>query len=170
MIYNCQQEIATSNNYFYINASNRMEYGYAQLAMPYYNFDNMRILGIDELEDQQTGPDSYWRYNVETKTMTVFGTGELITIPKDEQFGSGEYETLIIGSNISSIPKKMILSAPVLVLLQAADAELTMSGSFDSKGTYELTAYADNQTFISYNWANHSNITITIHPLSEWGG
>lgn len=164
----------SDENDFYINAKCGQEYSYAKKADPYYQLENIDVKSLDEIDYQMCGPDCYWRYDADTATMTITGSGTYCGVTKQEQMGSGTYTTLIIGANVSALYRKEAANSASLttvVLLHAADFPLEFLADFGYLGsntTRTWDVYTDNEAFRNHAW--NSNLTINWHTLDEWEG
>ena len=160
---------------FDINAVFGQEYSYAQKSLYYYQFKNIEVLNLDDIDCKKAGVDCYWSYDSTYETMTITGNGSYCGVSQEQQIGSGEYKTLIIGSNVACLDSPEASRAPSLatvVLLHAHDFPLNIK-NFSYKSSFTATArtwdvYTDNEVFINYTWPE--KLTINLHPLDEWQG
>ena len=164
---------ADDSNYFYINARANTEYQYARSSAPYYQMENMEVVGLDEINIKSAGLGTYWSYNADTATVTITGDGAYRWAPTDTQLESGEYTTLIISASVSRLlPNALNLaSGGTIVLLHPADAPIILDSNFitdDNKTARSLVIYTDNLAVRNYAYGNL--ITIEWHALDEWEG
>ena len=162
---------------FNINAISGQEYSYAQQSLQYYQFKNIDVLSLDELDFRKAGSNCYWAYNKDTTTMTISGNGTYLGVSVEEQIGSGAYTTLIIGGNIERLKSseaKNNASLTTVVLLHAADFPLVIDDfSYGTQPSFQQTkrtwdVYTDNEVFRNYAWP--TKLTINWHSLNEWQG
>lgn len=163
-------------NYFYINARAGTEYRYAVASAPAYNMQGMNV-PQERGNPKSAGPGTYWNYNAETQTMTISGDGAYIGVSKEEQIGSGEYTTVVIGADVSQLLSGCIASGvTVLVLLQPADGAISIDPEFNSPSSscggtyYNLDVYTDCAAAIAALSTENQAKYITLHSLSEWEG
>lgn len=158
-------------NYFYINARAGTEYNYAKLSAPYYNMESMEVLELSDCDINVCGVDCYWRYNADTATMTISGNGSYYPATTREDIGSGVYNTVIFGANVTRLMNTALDSADIttIVLLHAADFPLIIDESAaNTKNAHTWDVYTDNLAFRAHNWGE--NASITWHTLDEWEG
>lgn len=157
-------------NYFYINVQSNTEYNYSKLSAPYYNMENIDVLELADLDVRVCG-DCYWSYDADTTTITITGNGTYHCATRDEQLGSGPYNTIIFGANVSGLAGDSLGSSGIttIVMLQPENFPLVIgSGVVSSKSTYAWDVYTDNEAFRNYAWGE--NVKITWHNLDEWEG
>ncbi len=157
---------------FFINSRAGTEYQYAKVSAPAYNMQGMDVpqeLGNPKI----AGPGTYWSYNAGTKTMTISGDGAYAGATDETQLGSGTYNTVILGANISRLLTKSLNEGSVntIVFFAPVDAPVVLDGKILSWGTSSikrLTVYTDNKALRDYVWPRL--VRVTLHSLSEWGG
>lgn len=165
----------TGKNYFYINARAGTEYRYAKASAPAYNMQGMDV--PENLDGfKRAGDGTYWRYNEETKTVTISGEGTLGRVPEKQILG-GEYATVICGAGVSRLLKNSIhVDGAVLVLLRPRDADMEIEPHFNaSSGTcggtdYKTVVYTDCAAAIAALSTEEQSKYVTLHSLSEWEG
>lgn len=159
-----------ARNEFYINARAGTEYQYAKVSAPAYNMQGMDVpqeLGNPKI----AGPGTYWSYNADTKTVTISGEGAYAGATDDTQLGSGTYNTVILGANVSRLLKEcMIPDASALVLLRPSDAGFAVDPQFNILRSEKLNVYTDCTAAIEALKAVEKPENITLHSLSEWNG
>lgn len=161
-----------STNYFFINARAGTEYQYAKVSAPAYNMQGMEVpqeLGNPKI----AGPGTYWSYNADTKTVTISGEGAYAGATDETQLGSGTYNTVILGANISRLLTESFNAGSVntIVFFAPADAPVVLDDKIlDYTGSTQrnLTVYTDNTALRDYVWM--PRVSVTLHSLSEWGG
>lgn len=161
-----------STNYFYINARAGTEYQYAKVSAPAYNMQGMDVpqeLGNPKI----AGPGTYWSYNADTKTVTISGEGAYAGATNDEQLGSGTYNTVILGANISRLLTESFNAGSVdtIVFFAPADAPVVLDDKILDYTNFRpkyLMVYTDNKALREYTWM--PRVHVTLHSLSEWGG
>ena len=161
-----------STNYFFINARAGTEYQYAKVSAPAYNMQGMDVpqeLGNPKI----AGPGTYWSYNADTKTMTISGDGAYAGATDETQLGSGTYNTVILGANISRLLTKSLNEGSVntIVFFAPADAPVVLDDkilNYTGSTKKKLTVYTDNKALREYVWM--PRVSVTLHSLSEWGG
>lgn len=156
---------------FYINSRAGTEYQYAKASAPAYNMQGMDV--PQEMGDPKiAGPGTYWSYNADTKTMTISGDGAYAGATDETQLGSGTYETLILGANISRLLTKSFTSrVNTIVFFAPADAPVVLDDkilNYTGSTQRNLTVYTDNTALRDYVWPR--TVIVTLHSLSEWGG
>lgn len=163
-------------NYFYINARAGTEYRYAKASAPAYNMQGMDVPeGLDGFK--RAGDGTYWRYNAETKTVTISGEGSLDKVPEEQILG-GKYTTVICGAGVSRLlGHSMSVDGAVLVLLRPIDADMEIKPHFNgtSGGTcsntdYKTVVYTDCAAAIAALSTEEQSKYVTLHSLSEWEG
>ena len=162
-------------NYFYINARASTEYRYAKASAPAYNMQGMDVPdGLDGFK--RAGDGTYWRYDAETKTVTISGEGSLDMIPEEQILG-GKYTTVICGAGVSRLLDScMSVDGAVLVLLRPSDADMEIAPHFNaSSGTcggtyYKTVVYTDCVAAITALSTEEQAEYVTLHSLSEWEG
>ena len=165
----------TGSNYFYINARAGTEYRYAKASAPAYNMQGMDV--PENLDGfKRAGNGTYWRYNAETKTVTISGEGTLDSIPEEQILG-GKYTTVICGTGVSRLLERcMSVDGAVLVLLRPSDADMEIDPYFNaSNGTcggtkYKTVVYTDCAAAIAVLSTEEQAKYVTLHSLSEWEG
>lgn len=166
MIYNLNGVGRT--NTFYINARAGTEYQYAKVSAPAYNMQGMDVpqeLGNPKI----AGPGTYWSYNADTKTMTISGDGAYAGATDETQLGSGTYNTVVIGADVSRLLKECVIpGASALVLLRPSDAGFAVDPQFNR--SEKLNVYTDCTAAIEAMKAVEKPENITLHSLSEWNG
>ena len=161
-----------STNYFFINARAGTEYQYAKASAPAYNMQGMDVpqdLGNPKI----AGPGTYWSYNADTKTMTISGEGAYAGATDETQLGSGTYNTVILGANISRLLTESLNAGSVdtIVFFAPADAPVVLDDkilNYTGSTKKKLTVYTDNKALREYVWM--PQVSVTLHSLSEWGG
>lgn len=168
MVYTVSPGNSAGFNYFYINARAGTEYQYAAASAPAYNMQGMDV--PEELGNPKiAGPGTYWSYNAGTKTVTVSGEGAYAGAAKDEQLGSGLYNTVILGANVSRLLRECVIpGASALVLLRPSDAGFAVDPQFNR--SEKLNVYTDCTAAIEALKAVEKPENITLHSLSEWNG
>lgn len=160
--------VGYNSNIFYINARAGTEYQYAKVSAPAYNMQGMDVpqeLGNPKI----AGPGTYWSYNADTKTVTISGDGAYAGATNDEQLGSGTYNTVVIGADVSRLLNSCIVSGvTALVLLQPTDGSIVIDPKFNSSS--KLDVYTDCTAAIEALKAVEKPENITVHSLSEWAG
>ena len=159
-------------NLFFINARAGTEYQYAKVSAPAYNMQGMDVpqeLGNPKI----AGPGTYWSYNADTKTVTISGEGAYAGATDDAQLGSGTYNTVILGANISRLLTESLNAGSVntIVFFAPADAPVVLDDKIlDYTGSTQrnLTVYTDNTALRDYVWM--PKVSVTLHSLSEWAG
>ena len=159
-------------NLFFINARAGTEYQYAKVSAPAYNMQGMDVpqeLGNPKI----AGPGTYWSYNADTKTVTISGDGAYAGATDETQLGSGTYNTVILGANISRLLTESLNAGGVntIVFFAPADAPVVLDDKIlDYTGSTQknLTVYTDNKALRDYVWM--PKVSVTLHSLSEWGG
>lgn len=157
---------------FFINSRAGTEYQYAKVSAPAYNMQGMDVpqdLGNPKI----AGPGTYWSYNADTKTMTISGDGAYAGATDETQLGSGTYNTVILGANISRLLTKSLNAGSVdtIVFFAPADAPVVLDGeilNYTGSTQKNLTVYTDNIALREYTWM--PKVSVTLHSLSEWGG
>lgn len=165
----------TGKNYFYINARAGTEYRYAKASAPAYNMQGMDVPdGLDSFK--RAGNGTYWRYNAETKTVTISGEGSLDIVPEEQILG-GKYTTVICGAGVSQLLNHcMSVDGVVLVLLRPSDADMEIKPNFNAGGgscgntKYKTVVYTDCAAAIAALSTEEQTKYITLHSLSEWEG
>lgn len=165
----------TGKNYFYINARAGTEYRYAKASAPAYNMQGMDV--PENLDGfKRAGDGTYWRYNEETKTVTISGEGTLGRVPEKQILG-GEYATVICGAGVSRLLKNSIhVDGAVLVLLRPRDADMEIEPHFNASGgtcggtDYKTVVYTDCAAAIAALSTEEQSKYVTLHSLSEWEG
>ena len=165
----------TGKNYFYINARAGTEYRYAKASAPAYNMQGMDV--PENLDGfKRAGDGTYWRYNEETKTVTISGEGTLGRVPEEQILG-GKYTTVICGAGISRLLKNSIhVDGAVLVLLRPRDADMEIEPHFNASGgtcggtDYKTVVYTDCAAAIAALSTEEQSKYVTLHSLSEWEG
>lgn len=165
----------TGKNYFYINARAGTEYRYAKASAPAYNMQGMDV--PENLDGfKRAGDGTYWRYNEETKTVTISGEGTLGRVPEKQILG-GEYTTVICGAGVSRLLKNSIqVDGAVLVLLRPRDADMEIEPHFNAGGgtcggtDYKTVVYTDCAAAIAALSTEEQSKYVTLHSLSEWEG
>lgn len=161
-----------STNYFFINARAGTEYQYAKVSAPAYNMQGMDVpqeLGNPKI----AGPGTYWSYNADTKTVTISGEGAYAGATNETQLGSGTYNTVILGANISRLLTESFNAGSVdtIVFFAPADAPVVLDDkilNYTGSTQRNLTVYTDNTALREYVWM--PQVSVTLHSLSEWGG
>lgn len=153
-------------NLFFINARAGTEYQYAKVSAPAYNMQGLDVpqeLGNPKI----AGPGTYWSYNADTKTVTISGEGAYAGATDDAQLGSGTYNTVVIGADVSRLLNSCIVSGvTALVLLQPTDGSIVIDPKFNSSS--KLDVYTDCTAAIEALKAVEKPENITVHSLSEW--
>ena len=166
MIYNLNGVGRT--NTFYINARAGTEYQYAKVSAPAYNMQGMDVpqdLGNPKI----AGPGTYWSYSADTKTVTISGDGAYAGATDETQLGSGTYNTVVIGADVSRLLKECVIpGASALVLLRPSDAGFAVDPQFNR--SEKLNVYTDCTAAIEAMKAVEKPESITLHSLSEWNG
>ena len=166
MIYNLNGVGRT--NTFYINARAGTEYQYAEVSAPAYNMQGMDVpqeLGNPKI----AGPGTYWSYSADTKTVTISGNGVYAGATNEAQLGSGTYNTVVIGADVSRLLKECVIpGASALVLLRPSDAGFAVDPQFNR--SEKLNVYTDCTAAIEAMKAVEKPENITLHSLSEWNG
>lgn len=160
------------NSDFYINSRAGTEYQYAKASAPAYNMQGMDVpqdLGNPKI----AGPGTYWSYNADTKTMTISGDGAYAGATDDEQLGSGLYNTVILGANVSRLLTESLNEGSVntIVFFAPADAPVVLDDkilNYTGSAEKKLTVYTDNKALREYTWM--PQVRVTLHSLSEWAG
>ena len=161
-----------STNYFFINARAGTEYQYAKASAPAYNMQGMDVpqdLGNPKI----AGPGTYWSYNADTKTVTISGDGAYAGATDETQLGSGTYNTVILGANISRLLTESLNAGSVntIVFFAPADTPVVLDDkilNYTGSTKKKLTVYTDNTALREYVWM--PQVSVTLHSLSEWGG
>ena len=161
-----------STNYFFINARAGTEYQYAKVSAPAYNMQGMDVpqeLGNPKI----AGPGTYWSYNADTKTMTISGDGAYAGATDETQLGSGTYNTVILGANISRLLTESLNAGSVntIVFFAPADTPVVLDDkilNYTGSTQKNLTVYTDNKALREHVWM--PKVSVTLHSLSEWGG
>lgn len=161
-----------TNTKFFINSRAGTEYQYAKVSAPAYNMQGMDVpqdLGNPKI----AGPGTYWSYNAETKTMTISGDGVYAGVEVEEQLGSGTYNTLILGANVSRLLTGSIsvVYAETIVFFAPVDAPVVLDdkiSTYSGSNQKSLQIYTDNKALRDYVWP--TRVHVTLHSLSEWGG
>lgn len=164
--------VGYKRNIFYINARAGTEYQYAKVSVPSYNMQGMDVpqeLGNPKI----AGPGTYWSYNADTKTVTISGEGAYAGATNDEQLGSGTYNTVILGANISRLLTESLNadSVDTIVFFAPADAPVVLDDkilNYTYSDEKKLTIYTDNKALREYTWM--PKVSVTLHSLSEWAG
>ena len=165
----------TGRNYFYINARAGTEYRYAKASAPTYNMQGMDVPdGLDSFK--RAGNGTYWRYNAETKTVTISGEGSF-DIVLEEQILGGKYTTVICGAGVSRLLNHcMSVDGVVLVLLRPSDADMEIKPNFNAgdgscgNTKYKTVVYTDCAAAIAALSTEEQAKYVTLHSLSEWEG
>ena len=165
----------TGKNYFYINARAGTEYRYAKASAPAYNMQGMDV--PENLDGfKRAGNGTYWRYNADTKTVTISGEGSLGIVPEEQILG-GKYTTVICGAGVSRLlDYSMSVDGAVLVLLRPSDADLEIAPHFNASGgtcgatDYKTVVYTDCAAAITALSTEEHSKYVTLHSLSEWEG
>lgn len=161
-----------STNYFFINARAGTEYQYAKASAPAYNMQGMDVpqeLGNPKI----AGPGTYWSYNADTKTVTISGEGAYAGAMDETQLGSGTYNTVILGANISRLLTESLNAGSVdtIVFFAPADTPVVLDDkilNYTGSTKKKLTVYTDNTALREYVWM--PQVSVTLHSLSEWAG
>lgn len=160
--------VGYKRNIFYINARAGTEYQYAKVSAPAYNMQGMDVpqeLGNPKI----AGPGTYWSYNADTKTVTISGDGAYAGATDETQLGSGTYNTVILGANVSRLLRECVIpGASALVLLRPSDAGFAVDPQFNR--SEKLDVYTDCTAAIEAMKAVEKPENITVHSLSEWAG
>lgn len=119
------------------------------------------------------GPGTYWSYNTDTKTMTISGDGAYAGATDETQLGSGTYNTVILGANISRLLTRSLNEGSVdtIVFFAPADAPVVLDDeilNYTGSTQKNLTVYTDNIALREYTWM--PKVSVTLHSLSEWAG
>lgn len=157
---------------FFINSRAGTEYQYAKVSAPAYNMQGMDVpqdLGNPKI----AGPGTYWSYNTDTKTMTISGDGAYAGATDETQLGSGTYNTLILGANVSRLLTRSLNEGSVdtIVFFAPADAPVVLDDeilNYTGSTQKNLTVYTDNIALREYTWM--PKVSVTLHSLSEWAG
>lgn len=157
---------------FFINSRAGTEYQYAKVSAPAYNMQGMDVpqdLGNPKI----AGPGTYWSYNADTKTMTISGDGAYAGATDETQLGSGTYNTVILGANISRLLTRSLNEGSVdtIVFFAPADAPVVLDDeilNYTGSTPKNLTVYTDNIALREYTWM--PKVSVTLHSLSEWAG
>lgn len=157
---------------FFINSRAGTEYQYAKVSAPAYNMQGMDVpqdLGNPKI----AGPGTYWSYNTDTKTMTISGDGAYAGATDETQLGSGTYNTVILGANISRLLTRSLNEGSVdtIVFFAPADAPVVLDDeilNYTGSTQKNLTVYTDNIALREYTWM--PKVSVTLHSLSEWAG
>ena len=157
---------------FFINSRAGTEYQYAKVSAPAYNMQGMDVpqdLGNPKI----AGPGTYWSYNTDTKTMTISGDGAYAGATDETQLGSGTYNTVILGANISRLLTRSLNESSVdtIVFFAPADAPVVLDDeilNYTGSTQKNLTVYTDNIALREYTWM--PKVSVTLHSLSEWAG
>lgn len=165
----------TGKNYFYINARAGTEYRYAKASAPAYNMQGMDVPeGLDGFK--RAGDGTYWRYNAETKTVTISGEGSLGRVPEEQILG-GKYTTVICGAGVSRLLScSMEVDGVVLVLLRPSDADMEIAPDFNATSSscgatkMKTVVYTDCAAAIAALSTEEQSKYVTLHSLSEWEG
>lgn len=160
-------------NRFRICAQSRTEYNYAKASAWYYNLRDKEVIGLDEYNPFRAGPETFWTYDADLRTMVITGTGTYVAAPQDPQLGGGPYDVLILGANVSRITTGSLKdnNLRAVVFWHAADAEIFLEDSVAGTANVmrTLDIYCDNTTIRNYSqWPAEYNIRW--HALSEWDG
>ena len=161
-----------TNSDFYINSRAGTEYQYAKVSAPAYNMQGMDVpqeLGNPKI----AGPGTYWSYNADTKTMTISGDGAYAGATDETQLGSGTYNTVILGANISRLLTESLNAGSVntIVFFAPADTPVVLDDkilNYTGSTIKKLTVYTDNIALREYVWM--PKVSVTLHSLSEWAG
>ena len=161
-----------TNSQFYINSRAGTEYQYAKVSAPAYNMQGMDVpqdLGNPKI----AGPGTYWSYNADTKTVTISGEGAYAGATNETQLGSGTYNTVILGANISRLLIESLNAGSVdtIVFFAPADAPVVLDDkilNYTGSTQRNLTIYTDNTALREYTWM--PKVSVTLHSLSEWAG
>lgn len=164
--------VGYKSNIFYINARAGTEYQYAKVSAPAYNMQGMDVpqeLGNPKI----AGPGTYWSYNADTKTVTISGDGVYAGATDETQLGSGTYNTVILGANISRLLAESLNadSVDTIVFFAPADAPVVLDDkilNYTGSTQKNLTVYTDNTALWEYVWM--PKVSVTLHSLSEWAG
>ena len=164
--------VGKTTNYFYINSRAGTEYQYAKVSAPAYNMQGMDVpqeLGNPKI----AGPGTYWSYNADTKTVTISGEGAYAGATDETQLGSGTYNTVILGANISRLLTESFNAGSVntIVFFAPADAPVVLDDkilNYTGSTQRNLTVYTDNTALREYTWM--PKVSVTLHSLSEWAG
>ena len=160
------------NSDFYVNSRAGTEYQYAKVSAPAYNMQGMDVpqdLGNPKI----AGPGTYWSYNADTKTVTISGEGAYAGATDETQLGSGTYNTVILGANISRLLTESFNAGSVntIVFFAPADAPVVLDDkilNYTGSTQRNLTIYTDNTALREYTWM--PKVSVTLHSLSEWAG
>lgn len=166
------EAMSYSKTNFYINSRAGTVYQYAKESASAYNFQTGDVpQGTDN--PKIAGPGTYWSYNADTKTMTISGDGAYAGATDETQLGSGTYNTVILGANISRLLTKSLNEGSVntIVFFAPADAPVVLDDkilNYTGSTQRNLTVYTDNTALREYVWM--PRVSVTLHSLSEWGG
>ena len=118
------------------------------------------------------GPGTYWSYNADTKTMTISGNGAYAGATNETQLGSGTYNTVVIGADVSRLLRGCIASGvTVLVLLQPENGSIVIDPKFNfNNSDNKMDVYTDCTAAIEALKAAEKPENITLYSLSEWNG
>ena len=119
------------------------------------------------------GRGTYWSYNADTKTMTISGNGAYAGAANETQLGSGTYNTVILGANISRLLTESLNAGSVktIVFFAPADTPVVLDDkilNYTGSTIKKLTVYTDNKALREYAWM--PKVSVTLHSLSEWNG
>ena len=170
-----------------INKNLRQEIKYAEIAYPITSFENISLEDISNL-NFDCGTDSYLTFS--NNRFTINGSGDTYGLQgarnNTHPFNTASSATtLIINKNItrlyngaayrsdqSSTGTSFTLNT--IVFEHSNSDTLTLESGWipagkssgSSKPTFNI--YTDNDVVKNYSYS--SNITVNIHPLSEWSG
>lgn len=167
--------LGSASNYFRINSLAGTEYGYATDSARYYRLEDTEPLEADGLDPHCAGPGLGWAYSAEDNALTVSGSGSFAGVVADGQLGCGDYVTLILSAEVGRLLPGCLGSATrpfdhikTLVVLRPEDAPLTLDAGIIHNTARVLDVYTDNARLRAYSFP--SNVTVNLHPLSEWAG
>ena len=160
------------------------ELDYATFSASNWALSNLDLSEADKLDPHVAGKDCYWKYEAETNTVRVEGTGAFAGVVADEQLGCGQYDTLIIGSNITRLLANCVVGGiqdhfpctQVVVLVPADQPLIVDDNQFERMDRYKdeykrvIHIYTDHESIRKTYISSDVQPYIVFHSLSEWTG
>lgn len=169
------------------------DYSYAQLFYDGFTLDTMQSENINNLK-MRTGETSWWEYNSTKNRIEIKGTGSSIganvmrkktntaNFTPFEDVMNNTCSTIIFDESITKLTSGATLysgesntgsicTINKIVFKHSNNDPITLTSYILAPKTAPSTKpvfdiYTDNDTVKNYNYSK--NITVNIHPLSEW--
>ena len=191
---NAISALISSSVYFVTEVG--QEYYYSLKSFPYYSLENVTLQNLSDIPAYTGRGQVYGVFGTGAKDneLTIKGAGETAGVKdliynNSESYKPSNYskiDTLIIdpsidhclsgtaiwGGEVSTISKSFQIKK--IVIKRPADQPLLLASGWipdaksgaNPKPVFDI--YSDHPAVSSYAYG--SNITVNIHPLSEWGG